>query len=747
MQKIKALWQKFRASKYSTWCLLGIDKYVRTSVLHGVYVAFGILLVIILVLSALSYTNLNSMNGSIGYITDKSFPVAHKATEIEIKLLTLALDLNNVIHQTDVSKIDKDISKLNRSRQEFRQVVESFQKYAAFNKELDSRYVRLSHLATQYLKKSEKIPQDKKSLLSEYTKLTREKANFVSWLSLFNQEEQYFKQSLWDDYVIDLFVQLTTYQKQVETIANEIIASENIEAIDKKIPLIKRAYGIFDGLLKDIKRESPELENNLGQYFSNFDYNLNDDKGVLKTHRSYILSTQELSKNVEEISKSILLVEEEIKGIQEIASTGMKDSAIKSKDDFGNAVSRLGIAIVIAIIFVVAVAWLLSLSIQRPMRKLMHGITEMSSGDMRHHVDVKQRNEFGQLSLMLNELTDKVAGALLHIAHASKDLKQASTKNLDVAKDTTSSLQQARGETLSVASAMNEMQATALEVASAASNTLSEIKTVEAIAEQSQNIMSETIETTENLSRRIKDTTEVIQGVNNLSEDISKIINVIKGVADQTNLLALNAAIEAARAGEHGRGFAVVADEVRSLANTTSDSANEIRIMISNLQKSVQNAVEHVDLCFDEMHITEQNATKARASIDEIKQAITKITDMSTMISDAANEQGKTSEHISNNLNRITELSENNMNQMGTVTNICVELDKLSSTQEELVNKFKLPVLTEKKEVKKTETKKESKKDSKKETKNDSKVVTKKSSKASLKNDANNERSKKTTTK
>ncbi len=689
--KIKKIWETVKSSKSGSLCCLGINNYIKTSVLHGVYVGFGLLFLILAVLSALSYANISTMNNSFSYLTDRVMPIVDKANQVEIRLLTVALDLNNVLNETDSGIIDERINSFNTSKEEFLKTIKEFEEHTKTNEEIHRSYTRLAQLAQSYTAQAAEIPVNKKELLIVYNKLAKDKAAFVSWLSLFNSEEQNFKAKIWDDFVGNIFFSMTVAQKTLETTTNEILASENIADIEKKIKILKRAYATFNGHYSELKREMPEIENDLGQYFSNFEYNLTGDKGLVFTYQKYIVSMQKLNATIAEISESIKEVESEIQNIQSIVDNRTTLSTDESKLRYNFAVVSLVVAILVALVFVFIIAWALSSTIKRPMRKIIAGLSDMSDGDMSKHINVSQKNEFGILSVRLNDLTDKVADALLNIAKASKDLKDASSKNLTIANETTKSLEQERNETVSVASAMNEMQATAQEVATAASNTLNEVKTVELIAEKSQDIMSKTIETTESLSARIAQTTKVIKDVNGLSENIGKIINVIKGVAEQTNLLALNAAIEAARAGEHGRGFAVVADEVRSLASTTSESANEIRLMIGDLQKSVAAAVEHAESCLNQMNETEENSSQARASIDEIKQAITKITDMSTMIADAAKEQGKTSELISENLHRISDLSDSNMKQMDTVTSICVELDKLSSTQEQLVSKFKLP--------------------------------------------------------
>ncbi len=686
---------------------MGIGHFLSSSVLHGVYLGFGVLSALLVVLASLSYYNLKTVNASLSYLTDRAVPVVNKADEIENKLLYLTIELNKVLSQGHVDKMDKDIKALNLARSDFAVTLAAFTKENANVSDviIRTRIASLNSLANTYLLESASLPQQKKDLMIAYQTLAKQRAEFISWLTLFNQEENDVKNELTDDFIISVLVNVLTYQKPLESSANEILTTTNVAEIEKKLEFIKSYYAKYKEFVTDLKYELPNLEINMGHFFTSFESDLLSDKGLLHNYLNWVKKHEQLNVKADKILVTISQIKEEIVGIQDLAKVKMELSRNETKRIYTGGVISLVIAVFVALLISITVAMVLSVSIRRPMRKIITGLIMMSDGDMRNKIDVEQHHEFGVIVNHLNELNDKVAAALRLIADSSNELKDASSKNLLSVNESKNALDAQRNETLSVASAMHEMQAAASDVANAARHTLEEVKTVESISTQSQEIMSDTIETTSTLAQKIADTTIVIQDVSSMGERIGKIINVITGVADQTNLLALNAAIEAARAGEHGRGFAVVADEVRNLAKTTAQSASEIRKMIAQLQALIAEAVERSNLCIDEMKITEANSQKARASIDEIKQAISKITDMSTMIADAVAEQGKTSDIISQNVHHITELADGNMEQMDAVNAICIKLDDLSSNQEQLVKKFQLPeVPTQSINMRKTST-------------------------------------------
>lgn len=325
---------------------------------------------------------------------------------------------------------------------------------------------------------------------------------------------------------------------------------------------------------------------------------------------------------------------------------------------------------------------------------------EFAEGDLDNQIVTRDVNEFGVIINNLNRVTAETGEVMLKMADSAKKLKMASTDNLVAADISKNAINEQRNETLNLASAMNEMLVNINDIAKAVSSTMTEIQGVENEAVKSQDIMTESMGKTLDLSDKIQENTKVIKNVSTLSSDIAKIIDIIRGVAEQTNLLALNAAIEAARAGEYGRGFAVVADEVRSLANTTANSANDIRKMIEDLQNTVIEAVNSSEECLKEMMLTKDKAEEASRAIDDIKVSVVHINEMASIIVDSVNKQMKTSESISSNIERISDLSNDNQIQIEALAITSQTLDTLASSTESSLNKFILPN-SRKKSVKK----------------------------------------------
>lgn len=192
------------------------------------------------------------------------------------------------------------------------------------------------------------------------------------------------------------------------------------------------------------------------------------------------------------------------------------------------------------------------------------------------------------------------------------------------------------------------------------------------------------------LESRLTQSVDAVKDLQSMSSQIGSILDVIRNIAEQTNLLALNAAIEAARAGEQGRGFAVVADEVRVLAQRTTESTSEIENMISNLQNSSTSANKVIQSCMDDMDQSVAQASNANSAMEEIQALIIEISQMSGHISQAAAEQSETTGEIARNIDEINQIADTSYQAMAQIAQTSTDLTQLANQQGELVHRFKL---------------------------------------------------------
>lgn len=299
-------------------------------------------------------------------------------------------------------------------------------------------------------------------------------------------------------------------------------------------------------------------------------------------------------------------------------------------------------------------------------------------------------DELGQISTNLRLVIEHLRGILNSIALAANTVGDSTVKLSEFTQQTNDRMHQQQSETEQTAAAMNQMTATVSEVAQSATNAADSARDAENNATKGNDIVQQSVDSMTQLSKQIEQTSEVITHLASESQNIGSVLDVIKGIAEQTNLLALNAAIEAARAGEQGRGFAVVADEVRTLAQRTQESTQEIESMIDGLQKGVQEAVGAMKVGTEQVFDANEKAHMAGEALNEIVHSVDNISNMNTQIATAAEEQSSVAEDINRSIIAISDIAQTSTMAAQELTTSVGELNGLSESMREQVSQFKL---------------------------------------------------------
>ncbi|MCU8029843.1 methyl-accepting chemotaxis protein [Shewanella sp. SM73] len=299
-------------------------------------------------------------------------------------------------------------------------------------------------------------------------------------------------------------------------------------------------------------------------------------------------------------------------------------------------------------------------------------------------------DELGQISTSLTQVIEHLRGILHSIAEAANTVNSSANELSSFTQATNKRMQQQQAETEQTATAMNEMTATVAEVAQSASAAADSAKDADTYAANGNNIVMQSINSMSQLSDQIQKTAQVIGFLSNESQNIGRVLDVIKSIAEQTNLLALNAAIEAARAGEQGRGFAVVADEVRTLAQRTQKSTQEIEAMIATLQQGVKEAVNAMEIGINQVDDANDKANQAGQALKEIVSSVDSITELNTHIATAAEEQSSVAESINRSIIAISDIAEHSTASAAELSESVVNLTKLANSMRNQVSAFKL---------------------------------------------------------
>lgn len=335
-------------------------------------------------------------------------------------------------------------------------------------------------------------------------------------------------------------------------------------------------------------------------------------------------------------------------------------------------VAGFGLAIIGAVLMT------LKKSFVTPLLAVLKHIEVLSQGNLTTRLHLNQQGELGELNRNLDRMQDSLIRVIAAVKESSNTLNQSSRKIIETSRAISEDTNSSHNATDQVATAINEMTATVQEVANNASGAAEAAQDADNHARTGMDVMNSTLTSIQQLSHEVNNVSEAMTQLEAETGRIGGVLDVIKNVAEQTNLLALNAAIEAARAGEQGRGFAVVADEVRALAKRTQESTAEIQQIIHAVQLGTSKAMQAMRVSQDKTNSTSQMAGQAGQAISGITQAVARIHNMNTQIATAAEEQSYAAEEINKNVVRVVTLVENAATNAQRSTHVASELDSVA---------------------------------------------------------------------
>ncbi len=353
--------------------------------------------------------------------------------------------------------------------------------------------------------------------------------------------------------------------------------------------------------------------------------------------------------------------------------------------------TMLIIGVLIAVAGLLAI-WLISRRITRPLRDMVVMLDNIGQGegDLTQRLHIDSRNELGQIATGFNTFLTRLQGMISEVVGSVQKVSDASEHTADIAIRTDKGVQTQLAEIELVATAVHEMTATAQDVARNATQAAEAASHADRAANQGRHIVQDTGATITELAGEIGRAVDVVQTLARDSENIDAILVTIRSIAEQTNLLALNAAIEAARAGEQGRGFAVVADEVRNLAQKTQQATGEIQQMIQQLQNGTRDVVQVMEQSQSRTQRSVEQADAAAEALQAITQAVSLINDMNNQIASAAEEQSAVAEDINRNVTKIGQVAQDVAGGAEEASQASAGLTRLAEQQRRLINQFKV---------------------------------------------------------
>jgi methyl-accepting chemotaxis protein len=341
-----------------------------------------------------------------------------------------------------------------------------------------------------------------------------------------------------------------------------------------------------------------------------------------------------------------------------------------------------------AVIFSLLISFFMTKLIIAPIQKTIKVIEDISQGNLTKRVDVVSRDEIGEMSSHFNAFVEKLHQAIVHVARSSNDVSSAANTLDSAAEQMAAGVEQAAAQVNSVATASEEMSTTSSEIAQNCVMAAKSSEKANGAAIEGEKIIMETVDVMKRINERVKESARIIKSLGTRSDQIGEVVGLINDVADQTNLLALNAAIEAARAGEHGRGFAVVADEVRKLAERTTEATKEIGDTIAAMQTETKNAVSSMEDGVKDVEVGSVEAEKSGDALSDILKQINAATVEINQIAVASEQQTATTNEIANNIQQISEVMHDTSKRIQDNASAASQLAGLSKDLQKLVGQF-----------------------------------------------------------
>jgi methyl-accepting chemotaxis protein len=660
---------------------------------------FAIISILLVVISSISLSNLNTISASTQKQNTLAIPTLKASNKLALQLSQMSNLTLKGYYQSDLAVLATELKEYQNVHNFFTEQLSALKQIVTSEQALHNNLTEIGQLYSTFhnagneLFNSHKLSIEQKDKLTEKVDLLEEKADDAVMILL----------DLADHDLADTDLQRAiSLSEHLENQFNSIVSSsfEYRDILDKTTAQliqneltrnIQSAQLSVADIIVELNYHSIEdVSEQINLAFKEMQDLLSQSNGILSNKSTQLNANNKASamlikeKNIAEQVNKLLDKQIELANITTInASQLVEDSVSRGS-------TQTWVIMIISIFVALIIARMTLVGITRPLARVNTMLNIVASGDLSMKLDETGKDEFAQLSKNCNSLIDNLRNLIESIVNRSAQLAAAAEQTSAVTAQSTTAIEEQRNQVEQAASATTEMSSTSQSVLASANDALDEIKHADDEAERVKKISAVGRETIEQLAEEVDSAAQVINQLQQDSASIGGILDVIRGIAEQTNLLALNAAIEAARAGEQGRGFAVVADEVRTLASRTQESTSEIQTMIEALQTGAEKAVTVMDAGKSKATDCVNQSEEADKALEVITHAVHEAFDRSSQIATAAEEQSVVAHEISENLESIVTIAEQTTAGSQQTASSSSEVARLAEELQQSVQEFKI---------------------------------------------------------
>ena len=658
---------------------------------------FAIISLLLLFIGITAYVSLNNISNAKTEVNDVSIPALENSATMKTEFVVMSraslqgfyaetLEQTaavNKVFNTEKAVYDKAADALRQAidqqpelKADSEQVSETYRNFIEASTNLQRRLdsnIRLRTTIASKISDLEFSADDMASLILDFTDVRDVQRRFPRAYQAATQIETGINTLI--NNVIDL--NRTETDTTVATVSNEI--AFRLQELREQVAIIQQEAGNAVTMTADIAEKVQQI--------SGF---LEGSDGIPALKVQLLAGSADAEAQLTTANKLTQTGMERLTSLLNLAKAAAEDIQQQASSGVNNAITWIFVVVIISILLSVIIATVTVRRIVKPLAEVNTMLGIVASGDLTKTLDASAKDEFGELARNVNKVVSNLQKLIQGIISRSTQLAAASEQTSAITVQTTQAIREQKSQVTQAATATTEMSSTSQGVLQSSNDALAEIKNADKEAERVKGISLDNKSTIIQLSKEVDQASVVINKLHKDSASIGSILDVIRGIAEQTNLLALNAAIEAARAGEQGRGFAVVADEVRSLASKTQASTQEIQAMIQVLQSGAQAAVEAMNKGKKQAENCVTQTEVATSALDSITHAVHMAHDMSEQISGAAKEQNQVSNEISQLLESIVAIAEETASGAEQTSDSSHEVARLAEELRQSVEQFRV---------------------------------------------------------